>query len=54
MKKELKKLLQDCIVAFDKESSQTKIFYPELKGKKYFVKVAGQDRARYLVNEIDL
>lgn len=53
MKKELKKLLQDSIISFDKESSQTKIFYPELKGKKYFVKVAGQDRAKYLLNEIE-
>ena len=53
MKKELKKLLQDAILSFDKESSQTKIFYPELKGKKYFVKVAGEDRAKYLLNEIE-
>jgi serine/threonine protein kinase len=53
MKKELKKLLQDSILSFDKDSSQTKIFYPELNNKKYFVKVAGEDRAKYLLNEIE-
>lgn len=52
MKKELEKLLDDAISSFDKESSQNQIFYPELKGKKYFVKVAGEDRAQYLINEI--
>jgi len=53
MKKELKKLLQDAITSFDKESSQTQISYPEFKDKKYFVKVAGKDRAKYLLNEIE-
>jgi serine/threonine protein kinase len=53
MKKELEKLLDDSIQSFDKESSQNQIFYPELKGKKYFVKVAGEDRAKYLMNEIN-
>jgi serine/threonine protein kinase len=53
MKKELEKLLEDAIVSFSKESSQNQIFYPELKGKRYFIKVAGEDRARYLLNEIN-
>jgi serine/threonine protein kinase len=52
MKKELEKLVDDCILLFEKDSSQTQIFYPELNGKKYFVKVGGPDRAKYLINEI--
>lgn len=53
MKKELEKLLDDAITSFNKESSQNQIFYPELKGKKYFIKVSGEDRSKYLINEID-
>ena len=53
MKKELKKLLQNAILSFGKESSQTQIFYPEFDGKKYFIKVAGEDRAKYLLNEVE-
>lgn len=53
MKKELKKLLQNAILSFNKESSQTQIFYPEFDGKKYFIKVAGEDRAKYLLNEVE-
>lgn len=53
MKKELEKLLDDSIISFDKESSQNQIFYPELKGKKYFIKVSGKDRSKYLLNEIN-
>lgn len=53
MKKELEKLLDDAILSFNKDSSQNQIFYPELKGKKYFVKVSGEDRAHYLINEIN-
>jgi serine/threonine protein kinase len=53
MKKELQKLIDDCIILFEKESSQTQIFYPELNDKKYFVKVGGPDRAKYLLNEIE-
>lgn len=53
MKKELEKLIEDCLVSFEKESSQTQIFYPEFNGKKYFVKVAGPDRAKYLLNEVN-
>lgn len=53
MKKELEKLLDDAITSFDKESSQNQIFYPELNGKKYFIKVSGEDRSKYLINEIN-
>ncbi len=52
MKKELDKLLENAIISFDKDSTQTQIFTPELNGKKYFIKVAGPDRARFLLNEI--
>lgn len=53
MKKELKNLLDDCITSFSKESTQTQIFFPEHNGKKYFVKVSGPDRARFLLNEVN-
>lgn len=53
MKKELEKLLDDAIKSFNKEAAQNQVFFPELKGKKYFVKVAGESRARYLLNEIE-
>ena len=53
MKKELEKMMDDSILAFDKEFTQTKIFYPEFKGVKFFVKVAGEGRAKYIINEIN-
>jgi len=52
-KKQLDKLLEDSINSFNKESSQNQVFFPELNGKKYFVKVAGESRSKFLLNEIE-
>jgi serine/threonine protein kinase len=52
-KKELDKLLNDAIQSFNKEASQNQVFFPELNGKKYFIKVAGENRSKFLLNEIE-
>jgi len=53
VKKELDKLLDDAIQSFNKESSQNQVFFPELNGKKYFIKVSGENRSKFLLNEIE-
>ena len=52
-KKELNKLLDDAIESFTKDSSQNQVFFPELNGTKYFIKVAGENRSKFLLNEIE-
>jgi serine/threonine protein kinase len=52
-KKDIEKLLDNAIKSFNKESSQNQVFFPELDGKKYFIKVAGESRSKFLLNEIE-
>lgn len=44
----IKKMIDD----FDKNDDQTDVFFPKIKGLKYFLKVAGKNRSKYVKNEV--
>lgn len=46
------KMMDESIDSFNRDSSQTQIFFPIIDHKKYFLKVAGKNRSKYSQNEI--
>ena len=46
------KIMDESIDSFNRDSSQTQIFFPVIDHKKYFLKVAGKNRSKYTQNEI--
>ena len=39
---------------FNKNDDQTDVFFPKIKGLKYFLKVAGKNRSKYVKNEVNV
>lgn len=52
MSNKFNKIMDESIDSFNRDSSQTQIFFPIIDHKKYFLKVAGKNRSKYSENEI--
>ena len=52
MSNKFDKIMDESIDSFNRDSSQTQIFFPIIDHKKYFLKVAGKNRSKYSQNEI--
>ena len=42
--------IKNIIDNFNKTDDETDIFFPKIKGLKYFLKVAGKNRSKYVKN----
>jgi len=52
-KNKIKEKVNSLIDSFNKNDDQTDVFFPKIDGKKYFVKIAGKNRSKYIKNEVN-
>lgn len=46
--------IKKIIDGFNKTDDETDVFFPKIKGLKYFLKVAGKNRSKYVKNEVNV